>query len=86
MELIEGATLKRQVPLNQALKYAAQICDALDAVHKGITHGDLKPANTLVTKAGPITVIKDVDRLVAQNARFGMASRECVSQKVMHCV
>ena len=35
MELIEGATLKRQVPLNQALKYAAQICDALDAVHKG---------------------------------------------------
>ena len=36
MELIEGATLKRQVPLDQALNYSAQICDALDAVHKGI--------------------------------------------------
>ena len=50
MELIEGATLKRQVPLNQALKYAAQICDALKLFTKGITHGDLKPANILVTK------------------------------------
>src|SRR5947208_14424781 len=34
MELIEGSTLKGPLPLNQALKYAAQICDALDAAHK----------------------------------------------------
>ena len=53
MELIEGAPLKGPLPLNQALKYATQICDALDAAHsKGITHRDLKPANILVTKAG----------------------------------
>jgi len=53
MELIEGAPLKGPLPLDQALKYAAQICDALDAAHKkGITHRDLKPANILVTKAG----------------------------------
>src|SRR5580704_12099149 len=53
MEYIEGAPLKRPLPLDQALKYAAQICDALDAAHKkGIVHRDLKPANILVTKAG----------------------------------
>ena len=53
MEYIDGAPLKGPVPLLQALKYAAQICDALDAAHnKGITHRDLKPANILVTKTG----------------------------------
>ena len=53
MEYIEGAPLKGPLPLDQVLKYAAQICDALDAAHrKGITHRDLKPANILVTKAG----------------------------------
>jgi len=53
MEYIEGTPLKGPLPIDQALKYAAQICDALDAAHKkGITHRDLKPANILVTKAG----------------------------------
>src|SRR6202140_3435073 len=53
MEYIEGNLLKGPLPLDQALKYAAQICDALDAAHKkNITHRDLKPANILVTKAG----------------------------------
>jgi eukaryotic-like serine/threonine-protein kinase len=53
MEYIEGTPLKGPLPLDQALKYAVQICDALDAAHKkGITHRDLKPANILVTKAG----------------------------------
>ena len=53
MEYIEGLPLKGPLPLHLALKYAAQICDALDAAHrKGITHRDLKPANILVTKTG----------------------------------
>jgi Tol biopolymer transport system component/predicted Ser/Thr protein kinase len=53
MEFIEGIPLKGPLPLDQALKYAAQICDALDAAHKkNITHRDLKPANILVTKVG----------------------------------
>ncbi|MBM3754443.1 MAG: hypothetical protein FJW38_10745 [Acidobacteria bacterium] len=53
MEYIDGEPLKGPLPLDQALKYAVEICDALSAAHKkGITHRDLKPANILVTKAG----------------------------------
>ena len=53
MEYIEGTPLKGPLPLDQALKFAAQICDALDAAHKkNITHRDLKPANILITKQG----------------------------------
>ena len=53
MEYIEGTPLKGPLPLDQALKYAAQICDALDAAHKkGITHRDLKPGNIMLTKSG----------------------------------
>jgi hypothetical protein len=44
MEYIDGAPLKGPLPLDQALKYAMQICDALDAARgKNITHRDLKP-------------------------------------------
>src|SRR6185369_10124137 len=53
MEYIEGTPLKGPLPVDQALKYAAQICESLDAAHKkNIIHRDLKPANILVTKAG----------------------------------
>jgi len=53
MELIDGRPLAGPLPVDQALKYAIEICDALDAAHrKGITHRDLKPANLLVTKTG----------------------------------
>jgi tRNA A-37 threonylcarbamoyl transferase component Bud32/WD40 repeat protein len=53
MEYVEGTPLKGPLPLDQALKYAVQICDALDAANKkSITHRDLKPANILATKAG----------------------------------
>src|SRR5262245_49322464 len=39
MEYIDGLPLKGPLPLDQALKYAAQICDALDAAHrKNIVH------------------------------------------------
>src|SRR5277367_86811 len=53
MELIEGTPLRGPLALDQALRYAVQICDALDAAHKKIiTHRDLKPANILVTASG----------------------------------
>src|SRR5215813_12043722 len=53
MEFIEGTPLHGPLPLDQAFRYAVQICDALDAAHKkNITHRDLKPGNILVTASG----------------------------------
>src|SRR5947208_11566957 len=53
MEYIDGQPVKGPLALDQALKYGAQICDALDAAHRrGITHRDLKPGNILVTRSG----------------------------------
>src|SRR5207249_123559 len=53
MEYIEGKPLRGPLPVATALRYGAQICDALDAAHRlGITHRDLKPANILATSTG----------------------------------
>jgi eukaryotic-like serine/threonine-protein kinase len=53
MEYVEGKPITGPLPIDQALEYSAQICDALDAAHrKGIVHRDLKPGNILVGKAG----------------------------------
>src|SRR5579863_2305433 len=65
MEYVEGTPLKGPLPLDQTLKYAVQICDALGAAHKkNITHRDLKPANILITKQG----IKLLDFGLAKSA------------------
>jgi serine/threonine protein kinase len=43
----------RSLPLNEVLRYAAEIADALDKAHRaGIVHRDLKPANIMLTKSG----------------------------------
>src|SRR6202047_5276923 len=58
MECVEGETLAKRLekgplPLDQALKCAAQMAAALDKAHRsGVVHRDLKPANIMLTKSG----------------------------------
>src|SRR5262249_46461914 len=48
------------LPIEEALKLARQIAEALEAAHgseKGIIHRDLKPANVKVTPEGRVKVL-----------------------------
>ncbi|HEX2798929.1 MAG TPA: serine/threonine-protein kinase, partial [Thermoanaerobaculia bacterium] len=63
LELVSGETLKQRivrapVSMNEALRFALQIADALEAAHvKGILHRDLKPANVNVTPEGKVKLL-----------------------------
>jgi len=63
MELVPGETLAERMkagplPMEEALKIAEQIAEALEAAHeKSIIHRDLKPANVKVTPEGKVKVL-----------------------------
>ena len=63
LELVEGPTLAERLShgplsINEALLFARQIAEALDAAHeKGIVHRDLKPAIIKVTPEGEVKVL-----------------------------
>jgi serine/threonine protein kinase len=63
MELAEGETLaerikKDPIPVDDALDYARQIAEGLEAAHEyGIIHRDLKPANVMVSPEGKVKVL-----------------------------
>jgi len=58
MECVEGETLSKRLekgplPLEQVLRYSAELADALDKAHKnGVIHRDLKPGNIMLTCNG----------------------------------
>jgi eukaryotic-like serine/threonine-protein kinase len=58
MEYLEGETLGERLArgplkLEEALKIAIEVADALDKAHRGgIIHRDLKPGNIMLTKSG----------------------------------
>ena len=70
MEFVEGESLaallaKKRPPLDDALRYAAEIAGALAAAHAyGIVHRDLKPDNIMIAVSG----VKVLDFGVAQMA------------------
>src|SRR5687768_14684718 len=63
MELVEGPTLADRIaqgpiPVDEALPYARQIAEALEAAHEqGIVHRDLKPANIKLRPDGVVKVL-----------------------------
>lgn len=63
MEYVPGKTLeeviaRRRLRVNDALKYAVQMADALAKAHSaGIIHRDLKPGNVMVSDDGHVKIL-----------------------------
>jgi len=61
MPYVEGESLRerldreRQLPVDEAVRIATDIADALQAAHdRGVIHRDIKPANILLSKGRPL--------------------------------
>jgi serine/threonine-protein kinase len=75
MEYLEGETLAERLTkgpllLEHVLRYAIDVADALDQVHrKGVTHRDIKPGNIMITQDDWLKVLDfGLAKVVAQSA------------------
>ncbi len=82
MEYLEGESLAARLargpqPLDQLLRTAVEIADALDQAHRaGIVHRDLKPANVLLARLGSTAASEGRGRDSGTRAKlldFGLA-------------
>jgi adenylate cyclase len=81
MEYVRGETLERRLragplALADALRVAAEVAEAMEAAHRRrIVHGDLKPANVMITEDDHVKVMD-----------FGLATRlaEAESEQRFH--
>jgi hypothetical protein len=91
LELLDGETLadrlaRGALPVNEAIRLAAQIADALEAAHqKGVIHRDLKPANIQITRDGSAKVLdfglgKVLEPVAAPGDHTGLSSTATLAQ------
>jgi hypothetical protein len=58
MEYIDGQPVRAPIAVEEAVKYAIHVADALETAHaKGIIHRDIKPANVIITGRGEAKVL-----------------------------
>lgn len=80
MEYLEGETLAKRLsrgalPIDQALKHAIEIADALDKAHRqGIVHRDLKPANVMLTESGAKLLDFGLAKLRSDGRAMGLSA------------
>jgi Tol biopolymer transport system component len=88
MEFLEGESLaqrlaKGALPLEQTLRYATQIAQALAKAHRaGIVHRDLKPGNVMLTKAGAKLLDFGLAKLTGTTTPVFSADSEAPTQKL----
>ena len=73
MPYVEGESLRhrldreRQLPVDEALRIANEVAEALDYAHRrGVLHRDLKPSNVLVASSPDGALVKVIDFGIAK--------------------
>ena len=80
MEYLEGETLAERLssgplPVSEAVRYAAELADALAHAHRGgIVHRDLKPGNVMLTKAGATLLDFGLSKLQPSPGLFALST------------
>jgi eukaryotic-like serine/threonine-protein kinase len=80
MEYLEGQTLAKRLqkgalPVDQALKTAIEIADALDKAHRqGVVHRDMKPSNVMMTSSGAKLLDFGLAKLKPESPMVGILS------------